>query len=207
MGVPTSSIIKNKTTKPQQNAAHRKPHARSISYEAGSTERLDHAPAPTRTRHPRRERLDRALYGGAPRPNSDSHEARSPNGKTPTHVTPGQALDPLTSPTPGQKSEHLMRLPASTYRYGRNQDRRGSNAGVNPHCFTAHHVMGGESCHCTHLTVHCLPSITLEGGYDKTHTPQSRGFGLIRLTSTRPRPNLDAQHSSKGKEGRYGPAL
>jgi hypothetical protein len=59
-GVPTSSIIKNKTTKPQQNAAHLKPHTSSVSYETSSTERLDRAPAPTRTRHPRRERLDRA---------------------------------------------------------------------------------------------------------------------------------------------------
>jgi hypothetical protein len=130
-----------------------------------------------------------------------------PTGKTPTRVTPGQALDPLTSPTPGQKSEHLMRLPTTTNRYGHNQDRRGSNAGVSPHYFSAHPVMGGESSHCTHLTVHCLPSITLEGGYDKTHIPQSRGFGLIRSTSTRPRSSLDAQHSSRGKEGRYGTAL
>jgi hypothetical protein len=67
--------------------------------------------------------------------------------------------------------------------------------------------MGGESCHYTHLTVHCLPSITLEGGYDKASIPQSRGFGITRSTSTRPRPNLDAQHSSTGKEGRYGTAF
>jgi hypothetical protein len=100
-----------------------------------------------------------------------------------------------------------MRLPAPTYRHGRNQDRRGSSAGVSPHCFTAHPVMGGESCHCTHLTVHCLSSITLEGEYDKARTPQFRGFGLIHLVSTRPQPNLDAQHSSTGKEGRYGTVL
>jgi hypothetical protein len=100
-----------------------------------------------------------------------------------------------------------MRLPTTTNRYGRNQDRRGSNVGVSSHYFTAHPVMGGESCHCTHLTVHCLPSITLEGGHDKTHIPQSQRFGLIRSTSTRPRSSLDVQHSSIGKEGRYGTAL
>jgi hypothetical protein len=101
-------------------------------------------------------------------------------------------LGPLTSPAPGQKSEHLIRLPTTTYRYGRDQDRRGSNTGVSPHCFTAHPVMGGETCHYTHLTVHCLPSVTLEGGYDKARIPQSQGFDLIHPTLTLPRPSLDA---------------
>jgi hypothetical protein len=36
-----------------------------------------------------------------------------------------------------------------------------------------------------------LPPVTLEGGYDKVHTPRSRGFGLILPSSTRPRPSLD----------------
>jgi hypothetical protein len=100
-----------------------------------------------------------------------------------------------------------MRLPATTYRHGCYQDRRGNNSSVNPHCFTAHPVMGGETCHYIHLTVHCLPSITLEGGYDKARIPQSLGFGLIRPVSTRPRPNLDAPHSSTGKEGQHGTVL
>jgi hypothetical protein len=84
-----------------------------------------------------------------------------------------------------------MRTPATTYRHGRNQDRRGSNADVSPHCFTAHPVMGGETCHYTHLTAHCLSLVTLEEGYDKARIPQSRGFDLIRLASTRLRPSLD----------------
>jgi hypothetical protein len=100
-----------------------------------------------------------------------------------------------------------MRLPATTYRHGRNQDRRGSNAGVSPPCFTAHPVMGGETCHYTHLTVDCLLPVTLEKGYDKARIPQSQGFGLIRPASTRPRPSLDAQRSSTGKEGRRGTVL
>jgi hypothetical protein len=199
--------IKNKTTKPQQNAAHLKTACQV--------------------------RLVRGRFDGAPRPRSgsDSHEAPStgtprphprrghldhtptrtrlvhPTVKTPTRVTPGQALDPLTSPTPGQKSEHLMRLPTTTNRYGHNQDRRGDNAGVSLHYFTAHPVMGGESCHCTHLTVHYSSPVTLEGGYDKARIQQSRGFSLIRPVSTRPRPNLDAQHSSTEKEGQHGTAL
>jgi hypothetical protein len=100
-----------------------------------------------------------------------------------------------------------MRLPATTYRHGCNQDRRGNNASVSPHCFTTHLVMGGENRHCTHLTVHCTSPVTLEGGYDKARTPQSLGFGLIRPVSTRPRPNLDAPHSSTGKEVWHGTAL
>jgi hypothetical protein len=70
--------------------------------------------------------------------------------------------------------------------------------------FTAHPVMGGETYHYTHLTVHCLSSVTLEEGYDKARIPQSQGFGLIRPTSTRPRPSLDAQHSLTGRKGRHG---
>jgi hypothetical protein len=100
-----------------------------------------------------------------------------------------------------------MRLPATTYRHGRNQDRRGSNAGVSPHCFTVHPVMGGETCHYTHLTMDCLSPVTLEKGYDKARIPQSQGFGLIRPASTRPRPSLDAQRSSTGKKGRHGTVL
>jgi hypothetical protein len=100
-----------------------------------------------------------------------------------------------------------MRLPATTYRYGRNQDRRGSNANVSPHCFTVHPVMGGETYHYAHLTAHCLSLVTLEEGYDKARIPQSRGFDLIRPASTRLRPSLDAQRSSTGKEGRHGTVL
>jgi hypothetical protein len=67
--------------------------------------------------------------------------------------------------------------------------------------------MGGETCHYTHLTVYCLSPDTLEGGYDKARIPQSRGFGLIRLALTRPRPSLDVQCSSTGKKGRHGTVL
>jgi hypothetical protein len=49
-----------------------------------------------------------------------------------------------------------MSLPATIYRHGYNHDRRGSNAGVSPHFFTAHPMMGGETCHCAHLTTHCF---------------------------------------------------
>jgi hypothetical protein len=100
-----------------------------------------------------------------------------------------------------------MRLPATTYQHGRNQDRRGSNASVSPHCFAAHPVMGGETCHCARLTVHCTSPVTLEEGYDKARIPQSLGFGLIHPVSTWPRPSLDAKHDSTGKEGRHGTAL
>jgi hypothetical protein len=100
-----------------------------------------------------------------------------------------------------------MQLPTTTYRHGCDQGRRGNNASVSPYCFTAHPAMGGENRHCAHLTVHCTSPVTLEGGYDRIRTPQSRGFGLIRSVLTRPRPGLDAQYGSTGKEGRYGTAL
>jgi hypothetical protein len=95
-----------------------------------------------------------------------------------------------------------MRLPATTYRHGHNQDRRGSNAGVSPHCFTAHPVMGGETCHYTHLIVHCLSLVTLEEGYDKAGIPQSRGFDLIRPASTQPR--RPAQFNKEGRPAWHG---
>jgi hypothetical protein len=63
---------------------------------------------------------------------------------------------------------------------------------------------GGETGYYTHLTLHCLLPVTLERGYDKACIPRSRGFSLIRPASTRPRPSLDAQHSSTGKKGRRG---
>jgi hypothetical protein len=63
-------------------------------------------------------------------------------------------LDPLHSPTSRQKSEHSMRLPATIYRHGHSRDRRGSNASVSPHFFTAHPVMGGKTYHCAPLTAH-----------------------------------------------------
>jgi hypothetical protein len=84
-----------------------------------------------------------------------------------------------------------MQLPTTTYRYGRNQGRRGNNTSVSLHCFTTHPVMGGEKRHCTHFTAHCTSPATLEGGYDKVRTPRFQGFGLIRSASTRPRPGLD----------------
>jgi hypothetical protein len=67
--------------------------------------------------------------------------------------------------------------------------------------------MGGETCHCTHLALHCLSSVTLEGGYDKVRTPRSRGFGLIRSALTRPRSGLDALRSSTRKKGQHGTGL
>jgi hypothetical protein len=75
------------------------------------------------------------------------------------------------------------------------------------HYFTDHPVKGSETRHYARLTVHCLSPITLEEENDKARTPQSRGFDLIHPASTRPRPGLDAQHGSTGKEGQYGSAL
>jgi hypothetical protein len=92
-----------------------------------------------------------------------------------------------------------MRLPTTTYRHGCDQDRRGNNASVSPHCFTAHPMMGGENRHCTHLIVHCPSLVTLEGGCDEARIPQSRDSDL----SIRPRPGLDpASTLSTAQQGR-----
>jgi hypothetical protein len=100
-----------------------------------------------------------------------------------------------------------MQLLATTYRHGCEYGRRGNNASIILHCFTAHSVIGGENYHCTHLTVRCASLVTLEGGYDKARTPRSQGFRLIRSPLTQPRPGLDAQRDSTGKGGRHGAAF
>jgi hypothetical protein len=83
-------------TKPQQDTAHLKPHTGPVSYEASSTERLDRALAPTRTRHPRRERLDRIPSRTTKHLDRTPTrtKARPPTGKAPARMTPGQSARP-----------------------------------------------------------------------------------------------------------------
>jgi hypothetical protein len=66
-------------------------------------------------------------------------------------------------------------------------DRRGNNTGVSCHFLPP--IPGWEVISVTVLTLPCTvsSSTALEEGYDKVRTPRSRGFVLIRLTSTRPR--------------------
>jgi hypothetical protein len=98
-----------------------------------------------------------------------------------------------------------MRLPAATYRHGHNHDQRGSNAGVSPHCFTAHPVMGVKP-----VTVHTLPCTVYRQSPSREDTtrPVFRDLGDSAL-SVRLRPGLDpastlsavrrARHKSKTK--------
>jgi hypothetical protein len=66
--------------------------------------------------------------------------------------------------------------------------------------FTAHPVMGGETCHYTHLTAHCLPSITLEG---IRQGPYSAILGIQPYPSdpdpTSTRPRRPAQFDREGR--------
>jgi hypothetical protein len=102
-------------------------------------------------------------------------------------VTTGRALDPLTSPAPGQKSEHLMRLTTPTNWYGRNQDRRVSNAGVSLHCFTA--IPGWE---VKAVTVHALPYTVYRQSPSREDTTRPVFHNLRdSALSIRPRPGLD----------------
>jgi hypothetical protein len=62
------------------------------------------------------------------------------------------------------------------------------------------------------ITIHTLPRtvfppIALEGGYDKVRIPRSRRFGLIRPTSTQPRPGLGVHRRLAGKKGQRGTGL
>jgi hypothetical protein len=87
------------------------------------------------------------------------------------------------------------------------RDRRGNNTGVCCHFLPP--IPGWEVKSVTVLTLPrtVLSSTTLEEGYDKVRTPRSWGFGLIHLTSTLPRPGLDAYHRSAGKKGQRGTGL
>jgi hypothetical protein len=84
-----------------------------------------------------------------------------------------------------------MHLPATTHRHGYSRDRRGSNAGVSRHCFTAHPVMGGETCHCAHLTSHCFTTDHPRGRIRQGPYPSISGIrpypSNLDPTSTQPR--------------------
>jgi hypothetical protein len=185
---------------------------------------------PTRTRPARRDasttfRFVRGTLDGTPRPRSDSYEAPSTGrlDRVPTRTRLVRLsanlrlarprvgpLDPPYSPTLRQKSEHLMRLPTTSYRHGYSCDRRGSSTGVRSHFLLP--IPGWEVKPITIYTMPhtVLPSITLEGGYDKDRTPRSREFGLIHPSLTHPRPGLDpasTYHQSVGRKGRRGTGL
>jgi hypothetical protein len=151
------------------------------------TERLDRAPTPTRTRHPRRDTSTASRFVRGP-----LGKSISTTGKTPTRATPGIAR-PILPPPPTlrQKSEHLIRLPTTSYRHGYSCDRRGNNTYVSPHFFTVHPGMGGESLslytpYCT-LFYHRPPSKT---DTTRTVSPDLRDSALstsLDPTLTRPR--------------------
>jgi hypothetical protein len=92
-----------------------------------------------------------------------------------------------------------MRLPATTYRHGHNHGRRGSSAGVSPHCFTAHPVMGVKP-----VTIRTLPCTVYHQSPSRENTtrPVFRDLGDSAL-SVRPRPGLDqASTPSAVRQGR-----
>jgi hypothetical protein len=80
-----------------------------------------------------------------------------------------------------------MRLPATTYQHSHHHDRRGSNTGVSPHCFTTHPVMGVKP-----VTIHTLPCTVYHQSHSREDTtrPVFRDLGDSAL-SVRHRPGLD----------------
>jgi hypothetical protein len=180
---PASNAYRVRLVRGQLDGAPR-PRSNSDSYEA----------PPTGTPRPRP-----VPYDEAPRPHSDSHEARSPTGKTPTRMTPGRNTRPTQFTYPETKVRafnaitcyHLSTWPqpGSTWEQCRCQSS----------LFYRPSRDGGETCHYTHLTVHCLSPVTLEGGYDKA---VFRDLGDSVL-SVRHRPDLDpASTPSAVRQGR-----
>jgi hypothetical protein len=80
-----------------------------------------------------------------------------------------------------------MRLPATTYRHGHNHDRRGNNADVSSHCFTAHPKMGVKP-----ITIHTLTCTVCHQSPSREDTtrPVFRDLGDSAL-SVRHRPSLN----------------
>jgi hypothetical protein len=121
-------------------------------------------------------RLARGRLDGTSRPRSDSDSYEAPSvgrldcavirtrsarqGISTTNklrlVRPRvESLDPSYPPTLSQKSEHLMRLPTTSYHHGYNRDRRRDNANVSSHFLLP--ILGWKviTCHCTHPTAYC----------------------------------------------------
>jgi hypothetical protein len=103
----------------------------------------------TRTKHPQRDastafRLARGSLDKASRLSGNLRLARP-------WVRP---LDPPCSPTLRQKSEHLMRLPTTSYHHGYNSNQRGSSTGVKSYFLLPIPGWEVKTCHCTHHTTH-----------------------------------------------------
>jgi hypothetical protein len=159
------------------------PRLRSDSYEARSTGRLDRIL--TRTRHARWDtstvfRLARGSLDKASRLSRNLRLARPWVGP----------LDPPYSPTLRQKSEHLMRLPTTSYRHGYSSNRRGSSAGVKSHFLPPIPGWEVKTCHCTHHTAHYFATDNPRGRIRQGPYPTISGIRpyppVLDPSSTRP---------------------
>jgi hypothetical protein len=125
---------------------------------------------------------------GMPRPRSDSY-------------------DPSYSPTLKQKSEHLMRLPVTSYNHGYSCDRRGNSTGVKSHFLPPIPGWEVKTCHYTHHTAHCFATDHPRGRIRQGSYPHDLRDSAL---SARPRPSLDpasTYHRSAGRKGRRSTGL
>jgi hypothetical protein len=151
-------------------------------------ERLDYVL--THTRHPRRDastasRLVRGLFDKASRLSANLRLARPQVG----------SLNLSYSPALRQKSEHLIRLPTTSYRHGYSCDRRESNAGVRSHFLLPIPGWEVKTYHYTHHTAHCFATDHPRGKIRQGPYPtisRIRPYPpVVDPSSTWPRPSLN----------------
>jgi hypothetical protein len=127
--------------------------------------------------------------------------------RVPTRTRP---LDPSYSPTLRQKSEHLMRLPTTSYHHGYSYDRHGSNAGVRSHFLLPIPGWEVKTFHYTHHTTHCFATDHPRGRIRQGTYPTISGIRpyppILDPSSTRPRPGSTHRRSA-GRKGRRGTGL
>jgi hypothetical protein len=174
------------------------PRLHSDSHEAGSMGRLDRIPTPTHTRHPRRDAstaswLVQGPFDKASQLSTKLRLARPRVG----------SLDSSHSPALRQKSEHLMRLPTTSYRHGYSHDRRGSNTDVRSHFLLPIPGWEMKTYHYTHHTPRCFATDRPRGRMRQSPYPTISGIRpyppILDPSSTWPRPSLDIPSVSREK--------
>jgi hypothetical protein len=167
---------------------------------------------PTRTRPARRDasttsRLVRGTLDGTPRPRPDSYEARSTRHLdyweiSDSHDPGSDHSTHFVSPTLRQKSEHLRRLPTTSYHHGYSSNRRGSSTGVKSYFLLPIPGWEVKTCHCTHHTAHYFSTDHPRGRIRQGPYPMISGIRpyppALDLASTQPRPTIGQQGERAG---------
>jgi hypothetical protein len=146
-------------------------------------------------------RLAQGQLDGTPRLRSDSYEAPS-TGRLDRIPTRTRLVRQGTStigksPTLKQKSEHLMRLPVTSYRHGYSCDRCGNNTSVKSHFLPPIPGWEVKTCHYTHHTAYYFATDHPRGRIRQGPYPTILGIRpyppVLDLASTQPRPTISQQ--------------